>query len=175
MNWPVWEVWVIASIALLAGLTGVVFVALTLPGIWMMTLISALCMWWQPEIISWKAVLTLAVFAAIAEAVEFFASAVGSKKLGGSKRGALGSIVGTIIGAIAGTFLIPIPVLGTIAGGIIGAGLGALMVERAIVQQTWKDSMKSGGGAAAGRAVSIFVKLGLTIASGLFFIVAAFV
>ncbi len=175
MNWPVWEVWVIASVALFTGIAAAVFVVLTLPGIWLMTLVSALCMWWRPEVISWKAVLTLAIFAATAELVEFFASAVGSKKLGGSKRGALGSIVGTIVGALAGTFMIPIPVLGTITGGIIGAGLGAVVVERTIVQQTWKDSMKSGSGAAAGRAVSIFVKLGLTIVAGLFFIVAAFV
>ncbi len=175
MTWPIWEAWVIASVALLTGIAGAVFVVLTLPGIWLMVLISALCMWWQPEVISWKAVLMLAILAGIAEAVEFFASAVGSKRFGGSKRGALGSIVGTILGAIVGTFAIPIPIVGTIAGGIIGAGLGALMVERGIVQQTWKDSAKSGTGAAAGRAVSIFVKLGLAIAAGLFFIVAAFV
>ncbi len=175
MSWPVWEVWVIASMAFFAGMAGAVFVVLALPGIWLMVAISGLCMWWQPAIISWKAVLTLAILAAIAEVVEFLASAVGSKKLGGSKRGALGSIVGTMVGALGGTFLIPIPVLGTIAGGIIGAGLGALVVERAIVQQTWKDSAKSGGGAAAGRAASIFIKLGLTIGAGLFFIVAAFV
>lgn len=175
MSWPIWEIWVIASIALLTGLAGLVFVVLALPGIWLMTLVSALCMWWQPEIISWKAVLMLAIFGVISELADIFASAVGVKKLGGSKRGALGSVVGTMIGAIVGTIAIPIPIVGTIAGGIIGAGVGAMMVERGIVQQSWKDSMKSGGGAAAGRAVSIFIKLGLTIAAGLFFIVAAFV
>lgn len=175
MIWEVWEAWAIAAIALFCGLTGLVFVVLTLPGIWLMVAVSALCLWWQPELITWKAVLTLGILALIAEAVEFFASAAGSKKFGGSKRGALGSIVGTILGAIAGTVMIPIPIMGTILGGILGAGLGAMIVERAIVQQTWTDSMKSGGGAAAGRAVSIFVKLGLTLIAGLFFIAAAFV
>ena len=35
--------------------------------------------------------------------------------------------------------------------------------------------MKSGSGAAAGRAVSIFVKMGLTIIAGAFFVLAAFI
>jgi len=180
MSWPVWEVWAIASIATLSGLIAIVCVVLALPGIWLMTLISALCMWWQPEIISWKTVLTLVILGITSEAIDLFASAAGAKKFGGSKRGALGAIIGSILGAIAGgIFLSVIPVVGwvvgPILGGILGAGAGALMIERAVVNQTWGDSFKSGGGAAAGRAVSIFVKLGLTIVAGLFFIVAAFV
>ena len=175
-----WEIWVIASIAILSGLTGVVCVLLALPGIWLMTLIAAMCMWWQPEIISWRAVLTLVILGIVSEAIDLFASAAGAKKFGGSKRGALGAIIGTIIGAIAGgVFLSVIPVvgwvIGPILGGIMGAGVGALIVERGIVKQTWGDSMKSGGGAAAGRAVSIFVKLGLTVVAGFFFLAAAFV
>jgi len=176
----IWEVWFIAFIALFSGLGAIVFVVLALPGIWMMVVVSMLCLWWQPEIISWKAVLTLVVLGIISEAIDLLASAAGSKKFGGSKRGALGAIVGTIIGAIAGgIFLSVIPVVGwvvgPILGGILGAGAGALMVERGVVRQSWGDSLKSGGGAAIGRTVSIFVKLGLTIAAGLFFVVAAFV
>lgn len=180
MSWPIWEVWVIASIAMLTGIAGMVFVVLALPGIWLMTLVSALCMWWQPEVVSWKTVLTLVVLGIISEAIDLFASAAGAKKFGGSKRGALGAVIGSIIGAIAGgIFLSVIPVVGwvvgPILGGILGAGAGALMVERGIVNQTWSDSLKSGGGAAAGRAVSIFVKMGLTIVAWVFFIAAAFV
>ena len=175
-----WETWVIASIVLLSGMTGVVCVVLALPGIWLMTLVSVICMWWQPEIISWKTVVTLVVFGVVSEAIDLFASAVGAKKFGGSKRGALGAVVGTIIGAIAGgIFLSVIPVVGwvvgPILGGIIGAGLGAMVIERGVVNQTWKDSAKSGGGAAAGRAVSIFVKLGLTIGAAIFFLIATFI
>jgi uncharacterized protein len=171
----IWEVWVIALIALCTGLAGLVFVVLALPGIWLMVLVSGLCMWWQPEIITVKAVVTLVILGIISEATDFVASAVGVKRLGGSKRGAAGAMIGTVLGAIFGTFLIPIPIVGTILGGILGAGAGALMVERTIVQQTWGDSLKSGSGAAIGRTVSIFLKLGLTIAAGLFFVAAAFV
>ena len=175
----IWEVWVIALIALLSGLTAMVFVVLALPGIWFMVLVAGICSFWQPEVISYRAVLVLVILGIISELTDLLASAVGSKKLGGSKRGALGSVVGSIIGAIAGgIFLSPIPVVGWIVGpilgGILGAGAGALMVERGVVKMSWKDSMKSGSGAAAGRAVSIFVKLGLTITAALFFISAAF-
>lgn len=170
-----WEVWVIATLALCSMLGALVMVVLALPGLWTMFLVAGACMLWRPEVISWRAVTTIAVLGIISEAADFLASAVGVKKLGGSKRGALGSIIGTMLGAIFGTVLIPIPVLGTILGGILGAGAGALMVERTVVQMSWRDSMKSGGGAAIGRTVSIFVKIGLTLAAGVFFVVAAFV
>jgi hypothetical protein len=121
------------------------------------------------------AVITLAVIGILSEAIEMVASAAGAKRFGGSKRGALGAIVGTMLGALFGTFFIPIPILGTVLGGILGAGAGALMVERSIVQMSWKDSMKSGSGAAIGRTISIFIKIGLAIVAGLFFVIAAFV
>lgn len=175
-----WTEWIIALIALSSCLGAMTLVVLTLPGIWFMFIVSGICMLWRPDIISWRVVVTIAIIGIIAEAVEFFASALGSKRMGGSKRGAMGSIVGTIIGAIlGGIFLSVIPivgwVLGPIIGGILGAGAGALLVERGVVQMSWKDSAKSGGGAAIGRTVSIFVKLGLAIGAGMFFVVAAFV
>lgn len=170
-----WEMWVIASIAFISGITGILMVVLALPGIWAMVLVSAICMWWRPEIISWRAVVTLASIALVSEIMEMVASAAGAKKFGGSKRGAVGAIFGTMIGAIVGSFLIPIPVIGTIVGGIAGAGIGAMGVERSIVQMSWVDSMKSGSGAAIGRTISIFIKLGLAIVAALFFCLAAFV
>lgn len=165
--------WVIATIALISGLTGLVMIVLALPGIWLMVLAAGLCWWWQPEIITVKAVITLAVIGIVSEAIDIIASAAGAKKFGGSKRGAVGAIVGTMIGAILGTPVFP--VVGTILGGILGAGAGALMVERSIVQMSWTDSMKSGSGAAIGRTISIFIKIGLAIFAGLFFMIAAFV
>ena len=171
----IWEMWVIALIALCTSVGGILLVVLALPGIWAMVLVSAICMWWQPEIISWRAVVTLASIAMVSEVMEMVASAAGAKKFGGSKRGALGAIVGTMIGAILGSFLIPIPIAGTIIGGILGAGIGAMGVERSIVQMSWKDSLKSGSGAAIGRTISIFIKLGLAIIAALCFVIAVFI
>lgn len=175
-----WEMWVIAFIALCSCIGALLLLVLTLPGIWFMFVVSGLCMLWRPDIIGWHAVLTIAIIGIVAEAAEFFASAVGSKRMGGSKRGAVGSIVGAILGAIlGGIFLSVIPVIGwvvgPILGGILGAGAGALMVERGVVGMGWRDSARSGGGAAIGRGVSIFVKMGLAIVAGLFFVAAAFV
>lgn len=170
-----WELWVIATIALVTGMTGLAMVVMALPGIWLMVLAAGACWLWKPEFIGPYTVLSLAVIAIISEAIEMVASAAGVKKFGGSKRGALGAIIGTMVGAILGSIFIPIIILGTILGGIIGAGAGALMVERGVVQMTWKESLKSGSGAAIGRTVSIFVKLGLVMVAWLLFVVAAFV
>ncbi len=170
-----WELWVIATIALVTGLTGLVMVVLALPGIWLMVLAAGICWWWQPEIIGAPTFITLAVIAIFSEAIEMIASAAGVKRFGGTKRGAMGAIIGTMLGAILGSVFIPILVLGTILGGIVGAGAGALMVERGVVQKSWKDSLKSGSGAAIGRTISIFVKLGLVICAWLVFLIGAFV
>ena len=171
----VWEVWVIALLAGISALAALLMVILAMPGIWLMFVVAGACWLWEPAIITPTTVIAIAVIGIVAELIELLASAVGVKRLGGSKRGALGSVVGTILGAIAGTIFIPLPIVGTILGGILGAGAGALMVERTIVQMTWKNSMRSGGGAAIGRTVSVFVKIGLAIAAGLLFIIAAFV
>lgn len=175
-----WEVWVIALLASLSTLLAVGMIVLALPGIWLMFVVAGACLLWQSHIITPTTFITIGIIGIVAELIEFFASAVGVKKLGGSKRGALGAIIGTIVGAIlGGVFLSVIPVIGwvigPILGGILGAGAGALMVERSIVRMSWRDSMRSGGGAAIGRTVSIFVKMGLAIVAGIVFLTAAFV
>ncbi|MBL4591163.1 MAG: DUF456 domain-containing protein [Phycisphaerales bacterium] len=168
-------IWVAGSIMVLASMLGIVMVLFTLPGIWFMAGVSMLIAWWCPQLLGWKAVVVMLVFGAIAELIEFIASAAGVKKLGGSRAGAIGSLIGTIIGAIAGTGLIPIPVVGTIVGGIVGAAGGAFVCERTIAKRTWTESAKSSGGAAMGRAVSVVVKLALAIAAAGFITAALFI
>src|SRR6056300_948298 len=53
------------------------------------------------------------VFLVGSELIEFFAGALGAKKGGGSKRGMWWSLGGSIVGAIVGTFLIPVPLFGS--------------------------------------------------------------
>jgi uncharacterized protein YqgC (DUF456 family) len=86
--------------------------------------------------------------------------------LGMKARGTtLGSTLATIVGALAGTFFIPIPVLGTLAG----AMTGALAVEFLYVGNA-RRSMRAAGMALESYVMSIFVEFCISIAIGGIFI-----
>ena len=155
----------------LASWLGVVLTLVSLPGIWFMLLVAALCKWWQPDLLSWETLGAVALLAVVAEIAEFFSSAVGAAKTGGSKSAAWAAVVGAIIGAIAGTPFMP--VVGTIAGAVIGAGLAATIVELGIHKKPWRESLKVGGGAAAGRLVAVIIKGVLALACAVILTVAA--
>lgn len=164
-----------ATIVVLSGLAGIALTLLVMPGIWFMIGVAvAIAVFWQREMFSPWTLAAAVALALIAEIVELVASAAGSKRAGGTRPGAILSIVGGIVGAIVGTPLIPIPVIGTIAGAVIGAGLGAFIGERGLAARGWKDSARSAGGAAAGRLVATIVKTAFAAAIALLLSVAAF-
>jgi uncharacterized protein len=150
--------WLGVSIVVLFAWLGVALVAVTLPGIWIAIAVAFLVEWWRPEIMSTWVIASAVGLAIFGELVEFFASAAGSKRAGGTRSGAWGSLFGTVVGMILGQILIPIPIIGAVIGGVVGAGLGALFAERGIAERTWGESWRSGRGAATGRAVSIVLK-----------------
>jgi uncharacterized protein YqgC (DUF456 family) len=150
--------WLGVSIVVLFAWLGVALVAVTLPGIWVAIAVAVLVDWWRPEVMSLWVLVAAVVLALIGEIVEFFASAAGSKRAGGTRSGAWGSLFGTVVGMILGQILIPIPIIGAVIGGVVGAGLGALFAERGVAERTWGESWRSGRGAATGRAVSIVLK-----------------
>lgn len=152
--------WVYYATLLLLQLAGLALAVLGLPGLWLMVGTVAVFAWWTGfgGYAGWPVIGTLLALATAAEVVEFVAGAAGSAKAGGSKRGMAGAVVGGLVGAIAFTPLIPIPVVGTIAGACIGSFAGAFLVELGI----WRDvghSTKVGVGAATGRLIGIIVKL----------------
>lgn len=152
-----------AIVVTLVALAGVALTLLTLPGIWVMVLTALVCELFVPEVFSWPTLIAALVLAGLAELAEFLASAAGAKKAGGSRSGMIGSIVGGLAGMIGGQILIPIPLLGAVIGGVAGAGAGAALAERGHAGRTWKESYRSGQGAAVGRVVSIFVKGGFSV------------
>jgi len=153
---------IVISLVLVIVLVGMAMTAITLPGIWTMAAGAVLLALGFPDYVGWWTVGALLGIAALSELVDFIASALGVKRMGGSKSGAVGSVIGTLVGAIGGTFLIPIPIVGSIVGGVIGAGGGAFLAERGIAERTIKESVKSGSGAAAGRLVSMVIKFMLS-------------
>ena len=103
-----------------------------LPGNWLIVVLSLLWMLFGPESYetTWLTIAILIGLAALGEAIEFGTSVVGTKKMGGSGRGATLSVVGSVIGGIAGAILglpIPIPLVGSLVGSLLFASLGAFI------------------------------------------------
>lgn len=146
-----------AILVFLFALAGIALTVLGLPGTWLAVLAALLCKLWQPDLFSWWVVAAAGALALLAEIVEFSASAVGTAKAGGSKRGGIGSLVGGLAGAIVGApFFFG---LGAIPGAVLGAFAGALIAERVWAKRSWAEASRSGQGAAIGRFVATILKV----------------
>lgn len=128
---------------------GLVFFAL--PGNWLIVVSTALFAWWRWEdgVFSIYTLIAISVLATVGEIVEFFAGVGGAKKAGAGWRGAFAAVGGAIVGAVFGTFFIPVPFLGTLFGACLGAGLGTMAVERWAGKEM-HASVRSGFGAGLG-------------------------
>ena len=112
----------------------------------------------------------ITVLAVIGEIVEFFAGMAGARKAGAGWKGAFGALLGAITGAIAGTFVIPVPFLGTLIGAASGAGLATWLIEHSGGKQS-HESVRSGMGAGVG----VFLGTGAKVAIGaLIWLIIAF-
>jgi uncharacterized protein YqgC (DUF456 family) len=113
--------------------------------------------------IGWWTVGTLVILAVLGEVLEFVASAMGVKKAGGSRRGALLAIVGSIIGGIVGMGVgIPIPVIGSLVAAVFFGAMGALV--GAFLGESWKgrdfdSSVTIGKAAFVGRLLGTLAKV----------------
>jgi len=173
--WADLIIWLVALGVIVIAWTGVGLVAVTLPGIWMMAGASLLVEWVWPEVLSIWVIVAIVALGVLGEIVEFYSSMAGSKRAGGSRAGGWGAMGGTIIGLIVGQIVIPIPIVGAVIGGIAGAGLGAALSERGVAKRSWRESARSGGGASAGRALSIVLKTAIAAVAALTLTVNAIV
>jgi uncharacterized protein YqgC (DUF456 family) len=150
-----------------------------LPGIWLMAASAALLGWFMRDAYGGAGMFSLVtlgavvVLAAIAEVLEFVAGIAGSNRAAGTRWGAVGALVGSVIGAIAATPLIPIPVIGALIGACFGACLGALVLELATGRQL-PVSLKVGIGAGIGRFMGTMLKLGIGVVAWFVLAIAAF-
>jgi uncharacterized protein YqgC (DUF456 family) len=118
---------------LVLNAAGVFIVALTLPGTWLILLATAGYVWLLGDSragFGWGVLVALLALAVLGEILELITSAFGVQSAGGSRRASFGAIAGGMVGAIAGTFLLPVPVVGSILGAALGSFLGALLAER---------------------------------------------
>lgn len=157
------------------------FVVLGLPGNWLMVLSTLLVAWWQwdaaahggPALFHLATLIAVVALAVLGEVLEFFAGVAGAKRAGGTRKGAIGALVGGIGGAIAGTLFIPIPVLGSLLGACGGAGLGACLFELSAGRRI-EEATRAGVGAGRGRLMGTLYKIFVGVAIWLIVAIAAF-
>ncbi|CAN5617663.1 hypothetical protein BH10PLA1_BH10PLA1_17640 [soil metagenome] len=153
-------VWIYYILLLLVQIAGLVVALFQLPGLWLMLAGVGIYAWVTAAhgYVSVSSLIVLFMLTLLAEVVEFVAGGAGAKKAGASKLGMVAAMVGDIVGAIAGTPLIPIPVIGTIVGACVGSFIGAMAIEW-IKERDVSHSVRVGYGAAKGRFLGMAGKL----------------
>lgn len=146
----------LAVVLVLVGVAGVVLPALPgLPLVFAGMLLAA----WAGDFqqIGWVTLLVLGLLTLLSVAVDFFATMVGAKRVGASRKALLGAMLGTF----AGLFFGPV---GLFTGPFVGALLGELWHGRELGQ-----AAKVGFGTWLGILLGVVLKVGLAFAMlGLF-------
>jgi uncharacterized protein YqgC (DUF456 family) len=153
--------WLLAVTLVVIGLLGLVLPALPgTPLVFAGLLIAA----WAEDFnyVGMGTLVVLAVIALLSFAVDFWATIVGAKKFGASKRAVIGSILGLLVGIFLG-----FP--GVIFGPFIGAVVGELSAQRDL-----RQASRAGIGATIGLVLGVALKLALAIAMIGIFAVARF-
>ncbi len=114
-------------------------------------------LYFGPAGAAWWVVGVLGVFTVISLVVDYAASMYGAKRLGATWRGAVGAIVGGLIGLF---FNLP--------GILLGPFIGAALFEMAGGRQ-WKEASKAGVGATIGLLAGAIGKLACCVAMMLLF------
>lgn len=149
----------LAAAMVLIGLIGVILPAL--PGLPLVFAGMLLAAWTDNfEHIHWPTLVVLGLMTLLSLAVDLFATTVGAKRVGASRKALLGSILGTF----AGLFFLPV---GLFVGPFAGALLGELWHGR-----EWRQATKVGFGTWLGIALGVVLKLGLAFAMVGLFVIA---
>ncbi len=140
-----------------------------LPGNWFIVALAAVWFYFTDAASTYHIgiglIILLAVLAGIGELIEFGASILGNKKVGGSRRAGFGGLAGSLIGGVVGIFVgLPIlnPLLGMVVGTVlfacVGALVGATLGEKSDGAELGQ-SLKVGSVAAASRLVGTLGKV----------------
>ena len=143
--------WVVTSCLLVAGMLGCVLPVL--PG-HLILLIAAvahrLMLGREGSGLEWWSFGVLAALMALSQAFEFFSGAAGTRWFGGTKWGALGAFVGSLVGM----FFMPF-------GLLLGPLAGAMIAEIVVEKRHPKPAAVSGIGSVVGTLAGMVVKLAI--------------
>lgn len=153
--------YLIAAVLVLVGLIGTVLPAL--PGLPLVFVGMLLAAWAGGfEQVGIPMLVVLGVLTLVSLAVDFWATALGAKRVGASRK----AIIGAVLGTLAGLFFGP---LGLVMGPFVGALAGELLHRRRLGGSDLGDAAKIGFGTWLGILFGIVLKLGLAFAMlGLF-------
>ncbi len=147
--------YVLAGLLVLVGLAGVILPAL--PGLPLVFAGMLLAAWADGfERIGVWSLIALGVLTAISFVVDFWAAAVGAKRVGASRLALVGTVVGTFVGLFFG-----LP--GLFAGPFVGAVVGELIARRDLRPGGIGQATRVGIGTWVGIALGVALKLALAV------------
>lgn len=141
---------------------GVLMTMFRLPGTWLIAVVAAAYGWYDGWTrITGSALLVLLAIAVIAEVLETVMSLLAVRRVGASRKAAIGGLIGGFAGMLV--FSIPVPLIGTIIGALIGCFIGA-MVGEMLARRNLNLATKAGLVSAAGFAFGAMLKTAAAIA-----------
>lgn len=153
--------YVIAAILVLIGLAGLVLPAL--PGLPLVFAGMLLAAWTDGfQQVGWVTLSVLGALTLLSLLIDFWATAMGAKRVGASKLAILGATIGTLLGLFFGF-------IGIFIGPFVGALAGELISRRGVSRQDVSDATRIGIGTWLGVLFGVVLKLGLAfVMLGLF-------
>ncbi len=149
----------VPSLFLLAATAAWALSVFSLPGNWIVLLLTLLYGWYEGfEAVRGWLLLAGALLAGSAELTELLSGYHGTRRFGGSRWTGLAALAGSLVGALAGAAFAW--GLGAIPGTLAGAFLGALAAE-VLRNRDPAGAVRASLGAALGRAFGLAAKLGL--------------
>jgi len=154
--------WTLAVALVVIGLVGIVVPAL--PGTVLIFIGLALGAWAEGFMrVSIATVIVLGVLAALSYGIDFFAAALGVKRLGASRQAMAGAALGTLLGLVFG---LPGLVIGPFAGALIG---------ELLVNRDWRRAGRTGLAAWIGFVIGMIAKVAVAFLMIGIFLAALFV
>jgi uncharacterized protein len=158
--------WTITTILMLVGLLGTVVPML--PGttvIWAAAVLHYVLMWWKPgvtlEAADWIMLGGLTLLTAISYVIDFFSGLIGAKWFGATRWGAIGGLIGGIVGLF-------FPPVGFFVGPLAGVLIGELLGGKELL-----PAGKSTWGTFLGTTAGIIARVILAIAMIAWFLAVA--
>ncbi|SFL79958.1 hypothetical protein SAMN04490355_101880 [Pelosinus propionicus DSM 13327] len=159
---------IISILSVLLILTGVVMTIIGLPGN-VLILLTGLAYGYYDQFDRVDYAILVVVFGIfiIGEVIEFAAGMIGAKKEKASKRAMLAPFIGTIVGGIWGTALLPI--IGSLLGALVGAFIVTILAEYSKTKDL-TQAKKVAKSMAKGQVLGIIIKSATAISMAILLI-----